>query len=61
MIRFRDEHPHTFYNILCITNNVESVFVSIKDRFGGIVRAPSPHTWAVELLSVHICYNMTFE
>ena len=33
MIRFRDEHPRTFCNILRIRNNVESVFASIKDRF----------------------------
>ena len=37
MIRFRDEHPRTFYSILCIRNSVESVFASIKDRFGSIV------------------------
>ena len=61
MLRFRNEHPRTFYNILRIRNNVESVFSSIKDRFGGIVRALNPHTWAVELLLVCICYNMTFE
>ena len=61
MIRFCDEHPRTFYNILRIRNNVESVFASIKDRFGSIVRTISPHIWAVELLSMCICYNMTFE
>ena len=37
MPRFRDEHPRTFYNILRIRNNVDGIFSSMKDRFGGIV------------------------
>ena len=61
MIRFRDAHPRTFYDILRIRNNVESAFSSIRDRFGSIVRAISPHIWTVELLSMCICYNMPFE
>ena len=32
----------------------------MKARFGGVVRALKPHTQAVELLSMCICYNMTF-
>ena len=60
MLRFRDEHPGTFYGILRIRNNVESVFSSMKERFGGVVRALKTHTQAVELLSMCICYNMTF-
>ena len=60
MLRFRNEHPRTFHNILRIRNNVESVFSSMKARFGGVVRALKPHTQAVELLSMCICYNMTF-
>ena len=39
MLRFRDEHPRTFSSTLCIRNNVESVFSSMKERFGGVVRA----------------------
>ena len=58
MLRLREEHPRTFHNILRIRNNVESVF-SMKERFGW-VRALKPHTQAVELLSMCICYNMTF-
>ena len=57
MLRFRDEHPHTFHNILRIRNNVESVFSSME-RFGGVVRALKPHTQAVELLSMCICRHM---
>lgn len=57
MRRFRDEHPHTFYTILRIRNNVESVFSAMKAGFGGVVRAFKPHTQAVELLSMCICYN----
>ena len=59
MLRFRDEHPRTFHNILRIRNNVESVFSSMKERFGGVVRALKPHTQAVELLSMCICYHMS--
>ena len=60
MLRFRDEHPGTFYGILRTRNNIESVFSSMKERFGGVVRALKTHTQAVELLSMCICYNMTF-
>ena len=61
MLRFRDEHPRTFYNILRIRNNVDGIFSSMKDRFGGIVRALNLYTQSIELLSMCICYNMTFE
>ena len=61
MLRFRDEHPRTFYNILRIRNNVESIFSSMKNRFGSVVRALKLHSQGVELLSMCICYNMTFE
>ena len=60
MLRFRNEHPGTFYGILRTRNNVESVFSSMKERFGGVVRALKTRTQTVELLSVCICYNMTF-
>ena len=56
MLRFRDEHPRTFYNILRTRNNAESVFSSMKARFGGVVRALKPRTQAVELLSMCICH-----
>ena len=59
MLRFRDEHPGTFYGILHIKNNVESVFSSMKERFGGVVRAFKTRTQAVELLSMCICYHMS--
>ena len=60
MLRFRDEHPGTFYGILRTRNNVESVFSSMKERFGGVVRALKTHTQSIELLSMCICYSMTF-
>ena len=57
MPRFREEHPRTFHSILRTRNNVESVF----DEGGGVVvRALRPHTRAVELPSMRICYNMAF-
>ena len=66
MLRFRDEHPRTFctipyHTILRIRNNVESIFSSMKDKFGSVVRALNLHSQGVELLSMCICYNMTFE
>ena len=61
LLRFNDKHPRTFYNILRIRNNAESIFSSMKDRFGSIVRARNLHNQGVELLSMCICYNMTFE
>ena len=60
MLRFREEHPGTFYRILRLRNNVESVFSSMKARFGGVVRALREGTQSVELLSMTICYNMAF-
>ena len=60
MLRFFEEHPRTFYNILKLRNNVESVFSSVKTRYNGMVRALKEHTQAVELLSKCICYNLTF-
>ena len=60
MLRFREEHPRTFYNILRLRNNVESVISALKARFGGVVRALKDCTQSVELLSMCICYNMTF-
>ena len=60
MLRFREEHPGTFYKILRLRNNVESVFSSMKARFGGVVRALMESTQSAELLSMTICYNMAF-
>ena len=60
MLRFREAHPGTFHRMLRLRNNIESVFSSMKARFGGVVRAFKPHTQAVELLSMTICYNMAF-
>lgn len=60
MLRFHKDHPGTFYKLLRLRNNVESVFSSIKARFGGVVRAVKEKTQSIELLSVAICYNMTF-
>ena len=41
MLRFGEEHPGTFHRILRLRNNVESVFSSMKARFGGGSCAPS--------------------
>ena len=60
MLRFRDEHPGTFYGILRTRNNVESVFSLMKERSGGVVRTLKTRTQSIELLSMCICYNMTF-
>ena len=60
MLRFREEHPGTFYRILRLRNNVESVFSSMKARFGGVVRALKEKTRSADLLSMTICYNMAF-
>ena len=37
---------------------MESVFSSMKERFGAAVRAVGDHTSSIELLSMAICYNM---
>ncbi len=60
MLRFLEEHPGTFRKLLRKRNNVESVFSSMKERFGGVVRAVKAKTQTVELLSMCVCYNMTF-
>ncbi len=60
MLRFREAHPGTFHRMLRLRNNVESVFSSMKARFGGVVRALRQNTQSVELLSMTICYNMAF-
>ena len=60
MLRFREEHPGTFHRLLRLRNNVESVFSSMKARFGGVVRALKERTQSVELLSMTICYNTAF-
>ena len=59
MIRFREEHPRTFHNLLRIRNNVKERLLLMNARFGGVVRALKPHTQAVELLSMCICYRMS--
>ena len=43
MLGFGGERPRTFYSILRIRNNIESVFSAMKERFGGVVRALKPH------------------
>ena len=58
MLRLFENHPRTFYNKLSRRNNVESVFSSIQDRFGAIVRALRERTQETELLSMVVCYNM---
>ncbi len=57
---FGEEHPGTFYRILCLRNNVESVFSSMKARFGGVVRALREKTRLAELLMMAVGYNMVF-
>ena len=54
MLRFRDEHPGTFYGILRTRNNVESVFSSMKERFGGVVRALNAHPIYRTAVDVHL-------
>ena len=56
---FGGERPRTFCSMLRAGNNVESAFYTMKERFGGVARALKPHTRAVELPSMSICYNMT--
>ena len=60
MLRFLEEHPGTFRKILRKRNNVESVFSSMKERFGGVVRAVKAKTQTVELPSMCTYHNMTF-
>ena len=60
MLRFREEHPGTFHRLLLLWNNVESVFSSMKARFGGVVRTLKERTQSVKLLSMTVCYNMVF-
>ena len=59
MLKMAIAHPGTFYKMVRLRNNIESVFSSIKERFGGMVRATGARTRAVELLSKVIAYNMT--
>ena len=58
MLKMAIEHPGTFYKMVRLRNNVESVFSSLKEKFGGMVRAVRERTRAVELLSKVIAYNM---
>ena len=58
MVKFSKEHPGTFFRLVGIRNNVESVFSSMKERFGAAVRAVGDRTSSIELLSMAICYNM---
>ena len=59
MLRFREAHPGTFHRLLRLRNNIESVFSSMKARFGGVVRALRQNTQSVELLSMTVCYHMS--
>ena len=58
MLRFCRDHPGTFYRLVALRNNVESVFSSMKERFGAVVRAVRERAQCTELLSMAICYNM---
>ena len=60
MLRSREEHTRTFYKKLAQRNNVESAFSAIKRRFDSFVRAIKKPNRAIELVSMAICYNMTF-
>ena len=60
MLMFLEEHPGAFRKLLRKRNSVESVFSSMKERFGGVVRAVKSKTQTVELLSMCIYHNMTF-
>ena len=60
MLRFFEKHPGTFHKLLRKRNNVESVFSSMRERFGGVVRAVKTNAQTVELLSTCTYHNMTF-
>ena len=60
MLMFLEEHPGTFRKLLRKRNNAESIFSSMKERFGGVVRAVKAKTQTVELLSMCVYHNMTF-
>ena len=60
MLRFLEEHPATFHKMPRKRNNVESVFSSMKERFGGVVRAVRMKIQTVELPSTRTCHNVTF-
>ena len=60
MLRLCEAHPRTFYTRLAQRNNVESAFSAIKMRFNGFVRALKKPNRTIELISMAICYNMTF-
>ena len=60
MLRFLEKHLGTFHKLLRKRNNVESVFSSMKERFGGVVRAVKTNAQTIELLSTCTYHNMTF-
>ena len=57
---FLEKHPGTFRKLLRKRNNVESIFSSMKERFGGVVRAVKTNAQTIELPSTRTCCNMTF-
>ena len=60
MLRFLEKHPGTFHKLLRKRNNVENVFSSMKERFGGVVRVVKTNAQTVKLLSTCTYHNMTF-
>ena len=60
MLGFLGKRPGTFHKRLRKRNNVESAFSSMKERFGGAVRAVKTNARTVELPSTCAYHNTTF-
>ena len=60
MLWFLEKRPGTFHKLLRKKNNVESVFSSMKERFGGVVRAVKTNAQTIELPFTCTYHNMTF-
>ena len=60
MLGLFEKCPGAFRKLLRKRNNDESVFLSMKERFGSVVRAVKTNPHTVKLLSVCTYHNMTF-
>ncbi|MDE0090974.1 MAG: hypothetical protein OXP12_06425 [Thaumarchaeota archaeon] len=59
MLRFRRDHPRTFYEKPARRSSVEGAFSAIKARFGCFVRALKKRNRAVGPMSMAICYDIS--
>ena len=59
MIRWHRGDNASFMVAYGKRNYAESVFASMKERFGGMVRAKKPAAQKIELFAQVMCYNMT--